>query len=141
MRTQRKRRLYFILFLMVGVSLAVGFALFALRQNINLYLTPAELLLRSIDRHKVVRLGGMVVKGSVHHELKSLKVTFVLTDFHRKIKVEYEGILPSLFRDGQGVVAQGVLQSNGVFKADQVLAKHDANYHPPNILNPDKART
>jgi len=139
MKTQRKRRLYFILLLLVGVSLAVGLALFALRQNINLYLTPSQLLNQNISAKKVIRMGGMVVKGSIHHQQNALEVTFVLTDFHRKIRVEYGGILPSLFREGQGVIVQGHLQSEGIFIANQVLAKHDANYHPPNI--PKKEET
>jgi len=135
MRVQRKRRLYFILILLVGISTAVGFALFALRQNINLYYTPSQLLQQ--NSHRVVRLGGLVVKGSVHHQEKNLKIAFVLTDFHHTIKVEYDGLLPSLFREGQGIVAEGRLNVKGVFMADQVLAKHDENYHPPNVPNDD----
>lgn len=133
MRTQRKRRLYFILLLLIGISAAVGFALFALRQNINLYYTPSQLLEQ--HSHRVARLGGLVVKGSVQHQKNSLQVSFVLTDFHCKVRVKYDGMLPSLFREGRGIVAQGHLNAKGIFIADQVLAKHDANYHPPEILS------
>lgn len=131
MITSRKRRLYFILIVLVGISAAVAFALFALRKNINLYYTPSELFQQKLQ--SAVRLGGFVVQGSVHHQKNTLKVTFVLTDFHQKVPVEYVGVLPSLFREGQGIVAAGHLNTKGVFVANQVLAKHGAQYHPPNI--------
>lgn len=130
MRVERKRRLFFILFLVAGISIAVGFALFALRRNIDLYYTPSQLFAH--PKSRTVRLGGLVVKGSVHHQMNSLQVSFVLTDCHRQVMVRYNGVLPSLFREGQGIVAQGHLNAKGIFIADQVLAKHDSNYHPPN---------
>ncbi len=133
MRVHRRRRLYFILLLLAGLSIAVGFSLFALRQNINLYYTPRDVLQGKVGAGHLFRLGGMVVKGSVHHLSNSLKTTFVLTDYHGKVMVSYNDILPSLFREGQGIVAQGRLNSKGVFVADQVLAKHNASYHPPEI--------
>lgn len=137
LKPHHKRRLYFIFLLLAGISSAVAFSLFALRKNINLYFTPSELYLQPSERVRFVRLGGLVVNGSVRHDPNSLKVTFVLTDYHHKMMVKYEDILPSLFREGQGIVAKGYLNAQGVFIADQVLAKHDANYHPPKI--PDKA--
>jgi len=133
MRIHRRRRLYFILLLLTGISVAVGFSLFALRQNINLYYTPQDVLKHKERVGRLFRLGGMVVKGSVKRIPNSVKVTFVLTDYHGKVTVSYEGILPSLFREGQGIVTQGRLNSKGVFVADQVLAKHDSTYHPPEI--------
>ena len=133
MLVHRRRRLYFILLLLVGIGSAVGFSLFALRQNINLYYTPEQLLRHKEPVGHHFRLGGMVVKGSVHRVPNTLKLSFVLTDYHASVKVSYDGILPSLFREGQGIVAQGKLQANGVFVADRVLAKHNANYHPPGI--------
>jgi len=135
MQTLRKRRLYFVIFMLTGVGLAVAVCLFALRKNINLYLTPQQVLSKHLQPGHTFRLGGLVVRGSVKHIPNSLKVSFVLTDFHRTLVVNYNGILPSLFHDGQGIVAQGQLNINGVFVADQVLAKHDANYHPPEIPN------
>jgi len=133
MLKHRKKRLYFILSLLLGLSLAVGFALFALRQNINLYYTPKDVVQHEEAQGRLFRLGGMVVKGSVHRVPNSLKVSFVLTDYHARVTVLYDGVLPSLFREGQGIVAQGRLNKKGEFVADQVLAKHNADYHPPGV--------
>ncbi len=132
MNVQRKRRLYFITLLIFGFGLATTLALYALRQNINLYFTPRQLVENKPSTNHLFRLGGMVVKGSVHHG-ENLNVRFTLTDFHSNCDVEYQGILPALFREGQGIVVEGRLNSTGVFVADQVLAKHDANYRPPAI--------
>lgn len=133
MLPKRKRRLYFIILLISGMSISVGFALFALRQNINLYYTPQQLLQQSMPSKHAVRLGGMVVKNSIKRQAHSTQVSFELTDYHAKIKVIYDGILPSLFREEQGIVAQGHLNKQGVFIADQVLAKHDSTYKPPGM--------
>ncbi|MBS0351557.1 MAG: cytochrome c maturation protein CcmE [Proteobacteria bacterium] len=132
MLIHRKRRLYFIALVLAGSGIAVAFALTALRQNINLYQTPQQIIQQQPSSQRVFRLGGMVVPGSVQQG-DDLKVKFTLTDYQAKIQVEYQGVLPSLFREGQGIVAQGHLNSQGVFIADQVLAKHDANYHPPGV--------
>lgn len=141
MRAQRKRRLYFIMIMLVGVASAVSLALFALRQNIDLYFTPSQLFSKPHQTNRMIRVGGLVLKKSLHHKKNSLKVTFVLTDYHHQLKVAYDGILPSLFREGQGIVAEGHLGKSGVFKADRVLAKHDANYHPPNISKQGSIKT
>lgn len=133
MRIQRRRKLYFIILLLLAISIAVGLALFALRNNINLYLTPSQVVKQHIAIHKNFRLGGLVVKGSVHRFPHSLRVAFTLSDYHQQIKVHYQGMLPSLFREGQGIVAQGYLNQQGEFIAAQVLAKHDANYRPPGL--------
>ncbi len=132
MQTHRKRRLYFIICLTLGFGVASGLALYALRQNINLYFTPKQLSTHQFLNTQHFRLGGMVVKGSVKHG-ENLKVQFVLTDYQADCAVEYQGILPALFREGQGIVAEGHLNAAGVFIADQVLAKHDARYHPPGV--------
>jgi cytochrome c-type biogenesis protein CcmE len=132
MLIQRKRRLYFIITLLIGVSAAVGLALFALRQNVNLYQTPRQVAEHPLPKDQIFRLGGMVVKGSVQQGA-DLQVSFTLTDYHANVRVQYQGVLPSLFREGQGIVAQGRLDDQGVFIAEQVLAKHDANYKPPAI--------
>ncbi len=131
MLSLRKKRLYFIIILILSVGTACGLALFALRQNVNLYYTPQQITQHSLST-KQIRLGGMVVKDSVHHG-SGLQVSFILTDYKAKVKVEYQGILPALFHEGQGIVAQGRLNSQGIFIADQVLAKHDANYKPPGV--------
>ena len=132
MKAKRKKRVYFIVGLLFFVGLAVSLALYALRQNIDLYFTPTQLLQQK-NRQHIVRLGGVVVKNSVHHVGRGLQVAFSLTDFHHQVSVYYRGILPSLFRQGQGIVAEGRLNDRGVFIADQVLAKHDEHYKPPGI--------
>lgn len=134
MLNHRKRRLYFIILLVMSIGLAVSLGLYALRQNVDLYATPQQVSQQSPHKGQTFRLGGMVVKGSVQHG-QGLQVSFILTDYHANIRVEYQGVLPSLFHDGQGIVAQGSLNAQGVFIADQVLAKHDANYKPPGISN------
>lgn len=133
MQAKRRKRLYFVIFLMAGIAIAVGLSLMALKQNINLYYTPSQLLHQKNMTNRLVRLGGMVVKGSVHRDKQSLHVSFWVTDYHNKMKVTYTGLLPSLFHEGRGVVVQGRLQGNDVFAANQVLAKHNATYKPPGI--------
>lgn len=133
MRSSRQRRLFFIVILLTCLSSASALALYALRQNITLYYTPTELLAQPISSAQHLRIGGVVVLHSVQRVPNSLKVNFVLTDFKHQIAVRYDGILPSLFREGQGIVAEGTLTPAHVFMADQVLAKHDENYHPPGV--------
>jgi cytochrome c-type biogenesis protein CcmE len=128
----RKRRLMLISFIVMGVSIAVVLALYALKQNINLYFTPSQIVSGAAPKDHEFRVGGMVRKGSVRHAANSLQVSFVLTDMKKDLAVQYNGILPDLFREGQGIVAQGRLQ-DGVFTATEVLAKHDEKYMPPLI--------
>jgi cytochrome c-type biogenesis protein CcmE len=132
MLNPRKRRLYFIMLVVSSFSVALCLSLYALRQKVNLYQTPQQVSAKPLKENVVFRLGGMVVKGSVKHG-ENLQVNFTLTDYHAEIPVQYQGILPSLFREGQGIVAQGRMNEQGVFMADEVLAKHDANYKPPSI--------
>lgn len=133
MIASRKRRLIFIFILLVSVAISLSLALFALRKNIDLYFTPQQLLAAQVSPEQNVRLGGLVVKGSVQRVPNSLKVVFTLTDYQKNIRVKFDGILPSLFHEGQGIIVRGNLNSAGDFIATQVLAKHDASYHPPNI--------
>lgn len=137
MKLNRKRRLYTIAIIIVGVSCAVALTLYALQQNINLYYTPTQLQQQlSVNKalhDRMIRLGGMVAKNSVQREPGDLKVSFVMTDFKNNVQVQYQGVLPTLFREGQGVVAQGKLDASGVFMAKEILAKHDENYMPPGI--------
>ena len=133
MRSSRQRRLLFIVILLTCLSSASALALYALRQNITLYYTPTQLLAETISSQRNIRLGGIVVLHSVKRVPNSLKVSFILTDFKHQITVHYDGILPSLFREGQGIVTEGSLASTHIFMADQVLAKHDENYHPPEV--------
>lgn len=133
MRAKRKKRLQLIVFVVCVLMLATGLVLYALRQNINLFYTPSQLANGEAPHHALVRLGGMVVKGSVKHDPHHLKVDFILTDLKKTQRVTFRGVLPTLFREGQGIVAQGSLDSQGVFVAKEVLAKHDENYMPPTL--------
>ena len=117
---------------MVGCTIATGLALLALRENINLFFSPSQIVDGTAPSNTTIRLGGMVVSGSIQRG-DNLGVTFVLTDLAEQVPVAYEGILPDLFREGQGIVTQGKLDSTGRFLAEQVLAKHDETYMPPEV--------
>lgn len=130
MNTKRKKRLQITLLIVMVLMVATGLVLYALRQNINLFYTPTQLVEGKAPPEALIRLGGMVVKGSVKHDANSLLVTFILTDFTKKITVSYNGVLPTLFKEGQGIVAQGHYGTEGRFVANEVLAKHDENYMP-----------
>ena len=125
----RKRKVIIIFFVLCSLSLVVALVLYALRANISLFYTPTQVRQHLTHPEQSFRLGGMVKQGSVVH-LQGLKVIFVLTDFKNEVTVEYTGLLPDLFREGQGVVVQGKLSSKGKFMAQEVLAKHDENYRP-----------
>jgi len=133
MNKARKQKLTVIIFILTGVSIAIAFTLYALRQNINLFYTPTQVISGKAPINHPFRVGGMVKKGSLTRDKESLLVEFVISDFNKEIKLAYTGILPDLFREGQGIVAHGKLDTNGNFQADQVLAKHDENYMPPEI--------
>lgn len=128
-----KKRLAFIATLIVGISVALSLVLVALRQNINLFYTPTQVVRGEAPQKHLFRVGGLVRKGSVVRAGNDLNVRFVLTDTANDVIVSYQGILPDLFREGQGVVAQGNLNGNGVFVASEVLAKHDEKYMPPQV--------
>ncbi|MDR9424257.1 MAG: cytochrome c maturation protein CcmE [Marinobacter sp.] len=129
----RKKRLTIVLFLVVGIAIAVGLTTYALRQNINLFYDPTEIAAGNAPTDVRIRAGGMVEEGSVKRDTDSLNVQFRVTDYSASVPVQYEGILPDLFAEGQGVVAMGRLNAEGMFVADQVLAKHDENYMPPEV--------
>lgn len=133
MTPKRKKRLALVLSIVVGVSVAVGLSLYALNQNINLFFSPTQIAAGEAPVGQRIRAGGMVVDGSVMRDQQSLKVNFGLTDYESNISVEYTGILPDLFREGQGIVAMGEMNNQGVFVATEVLAKHDENYMPPEV--------
>lgn len=133
MKAHRKKKLITIL-VVIGLLLsATLMIMYALRQNISLFYTPEQVSLGELPKGAVVRLGGMVVKGSIERSDKSLEVTFDLTDFKKNVSVRYHGVLPTLFREGQGIVARGKLDKNNVFVAEEILAKHDSNYMPPEV--------
>ncbi|NVC63800.1 cytochrome c maturation protein CcmE [Vibrio sp. 05-20-BW147] len=138
MNPRRQKRLGIILAIFIGVSATIGLMIYALNQNMDLFYTPTELVNGKEDGTtptvgQRLRIGGMVVTGSVRRDPQSLKVSFDLADVGPKVTIEYEGILPDLFREGQGIVAQGVLKDATTVEAFEVLAKHDEEYMPPEI--------
>jgi cytochrome c-type biogenesis protein CcmE len=130
--TARGKRLAAVVVVLAGVSLAAILALRSFRENLLYYYTPTQLTVGEGAGNRAVRLGGMVTKGSIVRQPGSLKVDFVVTDYTRSIAVSYSGVLPDLFREGQGVVVHGHVK-DGAFLADEVLAKHDEKYMPPNM--------
>lgn len=140
MSPAQKKRLFVTGFIVGGVTLAATLILIALSKNINLFYSPAQLAESSVSPHKIIRVGGMVVKNSVKRD-PELHVTFTITDFQREMVVYYHGILPDLFREGQGIVALGKINEKGEFHASQVLAKHDEKYMPPEVAGTLKLRT
>jgi cytochrome c-type biogenesis protein CcmE len=129
----RKRKLMTILFILTVLSIAAALVLYALRQNISLFYTPTQIALGEAPLLHAIRIGGMVEKNSIIRAQKGLEVQFKVTDFDKTVTVVYTGILPDLFREGQGIVAEGEAIDSNHFRATQVLAKHDANYMPPEV--------
>ena len=132
---RRHKKFAIILTAVIGVSVAALFIMDAFQDNMVFFYSPTDVLAGKSPTNKTFRLGGMVEKGSIKKSTKSLRVDFVVTDSHKKIPVTYEGILPDLFREGQGVITQGKLDDNNVFTASEVLAKHDENYMPPEVAD------
>lgn len=133
MTPSRKRRLIALLLILAGVGIASAIAFYSLQQNLLYFQSPSDLAMQPIPPGRQFRLGGLVKPGTVSREEGSLATRFVVTDGPKDVTVEYVGILPDLFREGQGVVAVGVLQPDGQFTASEVLAKHDENYMPPEV--------
>lgn len=131
MHPVRKQRLIWIAVIALFLTAAVALALYALRQNIDLFFTPKQLASAHLTNTQSIRVGGWVVKGSVLHISNPPAVRFAITDHEKNIMVYYDGILPDLFREGQAVVVEGTLDTRGIFLAREVLAKHDENYTPP----------
>lgn len=129
--TPRQKRMWFIIAGVALVGAAVGLVLFALKNNVSLYFTPTQVYNKEAPQGRSFRIGGLVEVGSVQREKDGLSVRFSITDTVRMMPVIYKGILPDLFKEGKGVVAQGKLEADGLFHADEVLAKHDENYMPP----------
>jgi cytochrome c-type biogenesis protein CcmE len=129
--TPRQKRLGFIVAGIVLVAAAVGLVLYALKNNVSLYFTPTQVYNKEAPQGRSFRIGGLVEAGSVKRENDGLTVHFNITDNDKIMPVVYKGILPDLFKEGKGVVAQGKLDEANVFRAEEVLAKHDENYMPP----------
>ncbi|MEM6580424.1 MAG: cytochrome c maturation protein CcmE [Pseudomonadota bacterium] len=135
MHAVRRQRLMLVLFVVVFSSAAIGLMAYALRGNINLFFPPTDVVAGKAPVGQPIRVGGMVVDGSVNRSDDTLEVAFELTDFQSNVAVVYTGILPDLFDEGQGAVAAGTLNANGVLMASEVLAKHDENYMPPEVAD------
>jgi cytochrome c-type biogenesis protein CcmE len=121
--------------ILLGVCGATALALTAFQENLLYFYSPSDVTAGKAPEDKVFRIGGMVTQGSVQRAAGSMEVRFVLTDYAKNVTVSYSGLLPDLFREGQGVVARGKLGANGVFTAEEVLAKHDENYMPPDVAD------
>jgi cytochrome c-type biogenesis protein CcmE len=138
--TPRRRRMALVLGIVGGVSIAGALALSAFRQNVTFFFDPTQVAAGKVPAGERFRLGGMVTQGSLHRAPGSLEVRFVVTDFSHDVPVSYTGVLPDLFREGAGVVAHGRMRGDGTFVADEVLAKHDEKYMPPEVARSLKRR-
>ncbi len=129
MHPARKQKLMIVLFILLGSMVTVGLILVAFNEGLNVFFTPTEVAEGKVEAGQNFRIGGMVKMGSVVKEgLEGTDIEFIATDTNKDVSVRYTGVLPDLFREGQGVVADGYLDENGVFQATQILAKHDENY-------------
>ena len=135
--TRKRRRLYLVLLFVIGVGTATGLTLSAFRDNLVFFYSPTDLVEKHVPPGRTVRIGGLVEQGSVVREAaagsKSVEIRFKVTDLNHDVLVVYSGIIPDLFREGQGVVANGKLGADGVFHASELLAKHDEKYMPPEV--------
>ncbi len=132
---KRSRRKLLVATVIFGVAIATVLALTAFEENLLYFYSPTQIHAGEAPQNRSFRVGGLVVDGSVRREEGGLAVQFDLTDNAKVIPVTYTGILPDLFREGQGIVAMGRLNSDGLFVADEVLAKHDENYMPPEVAD------
>lgn len=140
MTPKRKQRLLVVFLIILGVGATVALAVTAFQQNMLFFFTPTQIAKGEAPQNRQIRVGGMVNKGSVQRVNNSLQIKFEVTDFTHTVKVSYEGILPDLFREGQGVIAIGDMQPDGSFLAKEVLAKHDEKYMPPEVAQMMKAK-
>ncbi|MEN9847509.1 MAG: hypothetical protein RL368_249 [Pseudomonadota bacterium] len=130
---KHKQRLAIVLLIVLGIGITTALALTAFRENMQFFFSPSQVVAGEAPKDKVIRVGGLVTKGSVQRASDSLQVKFVVTDMAQNVTIQYTGILPDLFREGQGIIATGKLQADGGFIANEVLAKHDENYMPPEV--------
>jgi cytochrome c-type biogenesis protein CcmE len=133
--TARQRRMFLVGLIVLGVAGAVVLARTAFKENMLYFYSPSDLAAAKAPPDRLFRLGGMVSEGSFKRPSGSMEARFVVTDFQHDVTVSYTGLLPDLFREGQGVIARGHLGSDGVFVAEEVLAKHDENYMPPDVAD------
>ncbi|MGH8176084.1 MAG: cytochrome c maturation protein CcmE [Steroidobacter sp.] len=133
--TPRRRRMVLVGLIVLGVGAAVAFALTAFQENLLYYYSPSDVSAGKAPTDRTFRVGGMVPEGTFVRPTGSLEAKFVVTDFAHNVTVSYTGVLPDLFREGQGIIARGRLGADGVFVAEEVLAKHDENYMPPEVAD------
>ena len=133
MHPLRKQRLYVVLSILFGTAMAAFLVFKGLSENINLFYSPSDLKKEKISVDNQIRVGGIVKKDSINKESNSLRISFVITDFEEDLLITYEGILPDLFSEEAGIVAKGKINEQGIFIANEVLAKHDENYMPPEV--------
>lgn len=131
MTSPRRKRLALVLLSLLGMGASAALVLSAFEKNLVFFFTPAQVLSGEAPAGQRLRVGGLVQAGSVQRHADGLSVSFVITDTVQQVPVRYKGLLPDLFKEGKGVVAQGRLGQDRVFMADEVLAKHDENYMPP----------
>lgn len=131
--TPRRKRLLAVIAVLTGVGAATALAMLAFEDNLLYFYNPTQVLAGEAPTDRMFRIGGMVTEGSVQRTDGTLQIRFVVTDYKQSIPVRYEGLLPDLFREGQGVIAHGRLTPDGEFVASEVLAKHDENYMPPEV--------
>ena len=130
----KRRRLYFVIAGMALLGVAAGLVLYAMNDTLVFFYSPSELLAKQVPPGRTLRIGGLVETGSVARDADGTTVHFRVTDTAKTVAVVYKGILPDLFREGQGVVAEGTMSQDGVFVAAEVLAKHDENYMPKEVV-------
>jgi cytochrome c-type biogenesis protein CcmE len=133
--TPRRKRLFAVIAIIGGVAAATVLAMFAFQDNLLYFYNPTQVVAGEAPSGRTFRIGGLVTQGSLQKTEGTLKIRFMVTDYKESIPVNYEGLLPDLFREGQGVIAHGRLADNGEFVADEVLAKHDENYMPPEVAD------
>ncbi len=131
--TARQQRMGVVALIVVGVALTATFALRAFDEDLLYFYSVTDVADGKAPANKQFRVGGLVIPGSIERDEGDLEVRFALTDNENTIKVAYSGVLPDLFREGQGIIAHGTLKSDSMFEADEVLAKHDENYMPPEV--------
>ena len=139
MKPERKRRLILVLGSVLAVAAGIALVLYAMRQNINFFYTPTQIVsgeaMQQAGLGRTINIGGLVVKGSVKRDPSSLKMEFKLTDTESEVVVSYEGILPDMFREGQGIIGVGKLGAGNTVQATQILAKHDETYLSPEVAS------
>ncbi|MCO7223615.1 cytochrome c maturation protein CcmE [Pleionea sp. CnH1-48] len=133
MKAHRQQRLIAIIATIIGVAIALSLVIYALGQNVNLFYSPAQIAAGEAPIERTIKVGGLVLPGSVNREEGTLNVAFTVSDNAATLRVHFSDILPDLFKEGQGIVATGMLMHDGSFKATSVLAKHDENYMPPEV--------